>query len=81
MALNKKLYILLLIKIYIICLNQTDLSYINSQDISIKNAVYIIRNRDGSFNLDYKSKGSFINNEKKLLKQNFEIKKDTKDEK
>ena len=81
MALCKKLYILLLIKIYIICLNQTDLSYINNQDISIKNAVYIIRNRDGSLNLDYKSKTSFINNEKIALKQNFEIKKDTKDEK
>ena len=77
MVLCKKLYILLLfLEINILCFqNQTNFSYINNQDISIKNAFYIIRNRDGRFNLDYKYSISFLNNSKEL-KKNFEIKKE-----
>ena len=75
MVLYIKLYILLFFKLSIFCFeNQANFSYINNQDFSIKNAVYIIRNRDGKFNLEFKySITNFINNEKIDLKQNFEI--------
>ena len=71
------IYILLCLKIFIICQTELKYSYINNNDFSIKNAVYIIRNRDGNLNLEYDDKYPyFVNKDKKELKQNYLLMKD-----
>ena len=52
--LNKIFYIFLFLNIKIICQNEIHLSYINNKDLSIKNAVYVIRNREGDLTLVFK---------------------------
>ena len=55
MVFYNKMFILILFQIFIISFqNHTNFSYINSKDLSIKNAFYIIRNSDGTLNLEYK---------------------------
>ena len=61
--------IFILILIFCSC-QQT--GYINQKDFTIKNAVYIIRNREGNVNLEFNNKIKFINT-RKNLKQNFEL--------
>ena len=51
---NKIFYIFLFLNINIICQNEIHLSYINNKDFSIKNAVYVIRNREGDLTLEFK---------------------------
>ena len=46
--------------------------YISQKDFAIKNAVYIIRNREGNANLEFNQEIKFINTGKNL-KQNFEL--------
>ena len=68
-----KFFIFLSLKI--ICLSQlagNTSIYINEKDFSIKNAVYIIRNREGNVNLDNNKKIEFINKQPNL-KKNFEL--------
>ena len=48
-------------------------TYINEQNFSIKNAVYIIRNIEGNLNLDFNTTIEFTNTN---LKKNFELLKD-----
>ena len=47
-------------------------SYINRQDFSIKNAIYIIRNKNGNVNLEFYPNIEFTNT-KSDLKQYFEL--------
>ena len=68
-----KLLLIIWLKLFISCQqNDTNSSYINQKDFSIKNAVYIIRNREGNANLEYNPEIKF-NNSTIKLKQNFEI--------
>ena len=53
--------------------NQADFSYINKNDISIKNAIYIIRNSDGTLNLENQYLLEFKYDKSKPLKKNFEL--------
>ena len=53
--------------------NQGDFSYINKNDISIKNAIYIIRNSDGTVNLENQYLLEFKYDKSKPLKKNFEL--------
>ena len=75
MVFYNKMFILILFQIFIISFqNHTNFSYINSKDLSIKNAFYIIRNSDGTLNLEYKHSLKFnIEREIKTLKKNFEL--------
>ncbi len=50
-------------------------TYINEQNFSIKNALYIIRNIEGNLNLDFNTTIEFTNT-KSDLKKNFELLKD-----
>ena len=69
-----KLIFILWIKLFISCQeNDNNPSYINLKDFSIKNAIYIIRNREGNVNLELNPEIAFINNPKIPLKQSFEI--------
>ena len=61
----------LFILILIFCSCQQT-GYINQKDFTIKNAVYIIRNREGNVNLEFNNEIKFINT-RKNLKQNFEL--------
>ena len=68
-----KLIILLYLKLFCLCQPPNDKSsYINNDDFSIKEALYVIRNRKGNVNLEYKTNFEFKNT-KFNLKQNFEI--------
>ena len=70
-------YLFVLFRIFILCFgNQTNISYINRDDFSIQNAIYIIRNREGNLNLDIRFYPKFINDIRIPLKANFEIIKD-----
>ena len=77
MVLYNQIFILIIFNIWAFSFQNhtnTNYSYINNKDISIKNAIYIIRNRNGTLNLEYKySTLHFINNKKKILKKNYEI--------
>ena len=74
-----KLFIILCFQIFCSCqVGDNNSSYINQQDFSIKNAVYIIRNRGGNVNLEYTSKLEFTNT-KSNLKKNFELIKYTQE--
>ena len=69
-----KLIFILWMKLFISCQeNDNNPSYINLKDFSIKNAIYIIRNREGNVNLELNPEIAFINNPKIPLKQSFEI--------
>ena len=61
----------LLIYLILFCSCQQT-GYINQKDFAIKNAVYIIRNREGNANLEFNQEIKFINTGKNL-KQNFEL--------
>ena len=66
---------LIILCLIIFCSNQQidyNSSYINQHDFSLKNAIYIIRNREGNVNLEYSPNIEFANT-KANLKQNFEI--------
>ena len=80
MELYKYLYIFIFFKIYILCQNETDYIYINKLDFSIKNAVYIIKNREGEFFLDYTDMALFIDEEKENLKKNYLLIKDNQND-
>ena len=67
------LYILSLFGIYIYCFENDTNIYINSKDNSIYNGIYIIRNEEGTLNLD--SDLTFGNDIKKNLKKNFALEK------
>ena len=68
-----KLFLIICLKIFIFCqLPLDNSSYINQQDFSIKNAVYIIRNREGNVNFDNMNTREFKNS-KQNLKKNFEL--------
>ena len=68
-----KFLLILCLKIFCSCqLADNNSSYINKQDFSIKNAVYIIRNREGNVNLENGEKLEFTNT-KSNLKKNFEL--------
>ena len=69
------MFILILFQIFIISFqNHTNTSYINSNDLSIKNAFYIISNSDGTLNLEYKRSLKFKPERgNKTLKKNFEL--------
>ena len=67
------LYILSFLGIYIYCFENDTNIYINSEDNSIYNGIYIIRNGDGTYNLD--SNLMLINDQRKLLKNNFALEK------
>ena len=68
-----KFLLILSLKIFCSCqLADNNSSYINKQDFSIKNAVYIIRNREGNVNLENGEKLEFTNT-KSNLKKNFEL--------
>ena len=69
-------YLFLFSKIYILCQNISNISYINNNETSINDAVYIIRNREGDLNLEFTNDFNFINNNKISLKPNFSINKD-----
>ena len=72
-----KLILILYLNILCLCqLPKDDSSYINNKDFSIKEAIYIIRNRKGNVNLEYEDLR--FTNTKNRLKQNFEIIKDKK---
>ena len=59
--------------IYIILFSSChQIEYINQKDFSIKNAIYILRSREGSANLEFTPEIKFMNS-KINLKQNFEI--------
>ena len=71
----KKLKLFILLGLKLICLSQladNNSCYINKLDFSIKNAVYIIRNREGNVNLENNYRIEFINS-KSSLKKNFEL--------
>ena len=77
MKIFKTIYILLSLKIFIKCQTELKYSYINNNDFSIKNAVYIIRNGNGNLNLEYNNNYPyFINDKKKELKLNYLLMKD-----
>ena len=67
------LYILSFFAIYLYCFENDTNIYINSEDNSIYNGIYIIRNEEGTFNLE--SDLIFRNNLKKTLKKNFALEK------
>ena len=67
------LYILSFFAIYIYCFENDTNIYINSEDNSIYNGIYIIRNEEGTVNLD--SDLIFRNDPKKNLKKNFAMEK------
>ena len=77
MVLFKKYCTIIIFQIFIFSFqNQTNISYfsyINNNDNSIKNAIYIIRNREGNVNLDYDEKIILFHNNNKNLKKNFEL--------
>ena len=76
--LKYKLFLIFCLKIICICqLTDKNSYYINGKDFEIKNAVYIIRNREGNVNLENINKIEFINT-KSNLKKNFLIIKDNK---
>ena len=66
-----KFYYYFFIYIILYCSCQ-QIEYINQKDFSIKNAIYIIENREGNANLEYNPEIKFINS-KINLKQNFEL--------
>ena len=64
-----KLFIIICLKIIALCqLPLDNSSYINQQDFSIKNAVYIIRNREGNVNFDNMNTREFKNSKQNLKK-------------
>jgi len=68
-----KIFIILCLKIFCFCQSTyNNYSYINQQDFSIKDAVYIIRNREGNVNLETNTQIEFTNT-KFNLKKNFEL--------
>ena len=68
-----KLIIIFCVEIFIVCQLPIDShSYINQKDFLIKNAVYIIRNREGNINFDNMFNKEFKNS-KQNLKKNFEL--------
>ena len=73
MTFNTYLYILSFFEIYIYCFENYTNIYINSKDNSIYNGIYIIRNEEGTLNLD--SDLIFRNDPKKNLKKNFALEK------
>ena len=66
---NIKYYLLIYIILFCSC---QKIEYINQKDFSIKNAIYIIRNREGNVNLEYNPEIKFMDT-KINLKQNFEL--------
>ena len=67
----KKLKLFILLGLKLICLSQladNNSCYINKLDFSIKNAVYIIRNREGNVNLENNYRIEFINSKSSLKK-------------
>ena len=68
-----KLLLIIWLKLFFSC-QEADInqSYINQKNFSIKNAIYIIRNREGNVNLELDSEITF-ENYNDALKQNFEI--------
>ena len=79
----KILYILFFFNIYFfLCQTILTTNNINNEDISIQNAVYIIRNKEGDKNLDFENDGYpiFLNEKKKLLKNNFLLIKENNNE-
>ena len=74
MKIYKYLYFFIFLNIYIFCFqNGTNISYINRNETSIQNGVYIIRNNEGNLNLEFSYNFHFINNPNKNLKKNFEL--------
>ena len=70
--------VFLFFRIYILCQNISNISYINNNKTAIHNATYIIRNREGNLNLEFLYNFNFLNNEKKPLKPNFNVMKKSK---
>ena len=70
------IYIFLFFNINILCQNEIYFSYINNKDFSIKNAVYIIRNREGNLHLEFRGITYLIKSEKKENIKNFLLIKD-----
>ena len=71
-------YVFWFFRIYILCQNISNISYINNNETSIQNAIYIIRNRKGDLNLEFHYNLIFMNNEKQSLIHNFNIIKKSK---
>ena len=70
--------VFLFFRIYILCQNISNISYINNNKTTIHNATYIIRNREGNLNLEFFYNFNFFNNERRPLKPNFNIMKKSK---
>lgn len=71
---------ILLLYLNIFCLFQSENNndcYINKKDFSIKDAIFMIRNREDNLNLIYKNDFSFID-KKTNLKPMFKIIRDKK---
>ena len=72
-------FLIFCLKIICLCqIGEKNSSYINEQDFTIKNAVYIIRNREGNMNLENNNYPEFKNS-KLSLKKNFELIKNKDD--
>ena len=68
-----KLILIISLEILIFCQLPIDnSSYINQEDFSIKNSVYIIRNREGNVNFENIFTQE-LKNSKQNLKKNFEV--------
>ena len=65
----KKYHLLIYIILFCSC---QKIEYINQKDFSIKNAIYIIRNREGNVNLEYNPEIKFMETNDNF-KQNFEL--------
>ena len=62
MILDKNVFIfILIINISLYYQNEINYSYINSKDYSIKSAIYLIENRNGSLSLEFKDIPVFKN--------------------
>ena len=73
MVFLKEFSSIILFQIFVFSLqNLNNISYINNNELSIKSAIYTIRNSDGKLNLDYKN-SIFFQNEKKSLKKNYQL--------
>ena len=70
--------VFLFFRIYILCQNISNISYINNNKTTIHNATYIIRNREGNLNLEFFYNFNFFNYERRPLKPNFNIMKKSK---
>jgi len=73
MRIYQYLFLLNFFLLYGFCQKGINLSYINNNDITIKNAVYLIKSRDGELLLELNDFASFKNEEKNKLKNYFSL--------